>query len=98
MRTRLSLEVGPSAYGTTSFPLPSQAELFGDRTTLASILAALDPRAIKALGREVSPFDQHTWEKARYAIVLQVGVGPCCASHLPSVAVPPAALQLMPPA
>lgn len=64
-------EEGNTYASAEQYMMAKKAELFNDHATLAAILATDDPRAIKALGREVTPFDQHKWEEARYGIVLQ---------------------------
>ncbi|MEU7798882.1 NADAR family protein [Micromonospora arborensis] len=47
-----------------------KATLFGDHATAAQILAVAHPHAAKALGRQVTRFDQQTWEQHRYDIVV----------------------------
>lgn len=59
----------------------AQAELFGDGAMQRAILATDDPRAAKALGRQVANFRAEEWDRACYGIVLQV-VG--CSSVLPT--------------
>ena len=46
-----------------------KAQLFGDAAVAAEILAVDHPRAHKALGRQVKPFDDRTWRLNREAIV-----------------------------
>jgi ribA/ribD-fused uncharacterized protein len=46
-----------------------KAQLFGDAEVAAEILAVDHPRAHKALGRKVKPFDDRTWRLNREAIV-----------------------------
>ncbi len=46
-----------------------KAWLFGDGKTLRAILEANEPRAQKALGRDVTPFDPAIWDTACVAIV-----------------------------
>jgi ribA/ribD-fused uncharacterized protein len=48
-----------------------KAALFGDVETAARILAATEPRTQKALGRDVSPFDEGRWAGAAKEIVLR---------------------------
>ncbi|TNH28058.1 NADAR family protein [Micromonospora orduensis] len=47
-----------------------KATLFDDHATAARILAAAHPHATKALGRQVTGFDQRIWEEQRYDIVV----------------------------
>ncbi|PYC74950.1 DUF1768 domain-containing protein [Micromonospora arborensis] len=47
-----------------------KATLFGDQATAAQILAVAHPHAAKTLGRQVTNFDQQTWEQHRYDIVV----------------------------
>lgn len=53
------------------FMMAAKARLFGDEATRARILAATEPGEQKALGREVSGFDQATWERERFGIVVR---------------------------
>ena len=48
-----------------------KAMLFEDRAVADEILAADHPRAHKALGRKVKPYDEHVWRVNREAIVHQ---------------------------
>lgn len=47
-----------------------KAKLFGDDAVAQTILETSDPKALKALGRQVSNFDQEIWEMKRYDIVV----------------------------
>lgn len=51
--------------------MAEKARLFGDGETLARILAAGNPGAAKALGREVRGFDNERWNAARWEIVVR---------------------------
>jgi ribA/ribD-fused uncharacterized protein len=51
--------------------MAEKARLFGDGATLARILAAGNPGAAKALGREVRGFDEPRWNAARWEIVVR---------------------------
>jgi hypothetical protein len=53
------------------FMMAEKARLFGDEATRRKILAAADPREHKALGREVTPFDEARWTNACREIVFQ---------------------------
>lgn len=48
-----------------------KALLFGDLDVANEILDATDPKTIKGLGRKVSNFDEDTWDKHKYQIVLK---------------------------
>lgn len=48
-----------------------KAALFGDTETMASLLEANDPKRIKALGRQIKPFDEVTWVAQRERIVFE---------------------------
>jgi len=52
------------------FMMWRKAMLFGDHGTAARILAATHPHQAKSLGREVRGFDQATWERDRFEIVV----------------------------
>ena len=47
----------------------SKAVLFHDWESAKKILNLTDPKMIKAVGRRVCNFDEHTWEQHRSAIV-----------------------------
>lgn len=51
------------------FMMHGKARLFGDVQTANEILAAQEPRAHKALGREVRGFDEPRWRAQREEIV-----------------------------
>ena len=51
-----------------------KALLFGDEESAARIVAASHPRQAKMLGRRVGNFDDRTWEKHRYDIVVDAGL------------------------
>ena len=48
----------------------SKAILFDDLESATDVLVASHPQQAKAIGRQVRGFDQATWEKHRYAIVV----------------------------
>ena len=50
--------------------MAGKAELFDDQETREKILASRSPKQIKELGRRVKGFDQATWDKAKFSIVL----------------------------
>ena len=48
-------------YGSAEqYVMAAKARLMGDERTFAAILAAVDPAAVKALGRAVAPYDEAT--------------------------------------
>ena len=51
--------------------MAAKARLMGDARSLASILAAADPAAVKALGRAIAPWDEGKSGAARYGIVVR---------------------------
>ncbi len=53
------------------YMMAEKARLFGDEETRAAILSSARPDEQKALGRKVRGFDEPTWEKARYQVVLR---------------------------
>jgi ribA/ribD-fused uncharacterized protein len=66
-----ALTVDGQRYATAEhFMMAGKARLFGDEETAAAILAAPDPGRVKALGRRVAGFDEATWERHRYDIVV----------------------------
>ena len=50
--------------------MAAKADLFGDAATRDAILAAATPKAAKALGRQVAPYDDARWTAARYDAVV----------------------------
>lgn len=53
------------------YMMAEKARLFGDETMLEAILAADDPKTMKACGRGVQGFIQEVWEERCRGIVLQ---------------------------
>jgi ribA/ribD-fused uncharacterized protein len=49
--------------------MAEKARLFGDEETCSKILASRTPAEAKKLGRLVAPFDEATWNAARFEIV-----------------------------
>lgn len=59
------------AYHTTEqYMMASKARLFGDEDTCRKIMEAETPHDYKALGREISGFDQAVWDKMKLDIVV----------------------------
>ena len=52
------------------YMMAGKAELFDDRETREKILESRSPKQIKELGRQVKGFEQATWDKAKFSIVL----------------------------
>jgi len=52
------------------YMMAEKARLFGDKETLEQILHSSVQGKIKALGRQVQPFDQEAWDTCKYTIVL----------------------------
>ncbi|HEY0637411.1 MAG TPA: NADAR family protein [Pseudonocardiaceae bacterium] len=62
-------------YGSAEqFMMAGKARLFRDDETLALLLAADDPREVKALGRRVRGFDEATWAAGRFDLVVRGNV------------------------
>jgi ribA/ribD-fused uncharacterized protein len=53
------------------YMMAEKARLFGDTASAEKILATTDPRRAKALGRRVAGFDEDTWVRERYGIVVR---------------------------
>jgi ribA/ribD-fused uncharacterized protein len=53
------------------FMMAEKARLFGDKTTLAKIIAAQTPQDAKGLGRKVKEFDSEVWERECTEIVVR---------------------------
>jgi hypothetical protein len=51
--------------------MAEKARLFGDEAALARVLAKDDPAAAKAAGRGVRGFDEATWRRHRFEIVVR---------------------------
>lgn len=67
-----TFEVDDVAYPTVEhFMMAEKARLFGDEETRSRILAVAHPGEAKNLGRLVRDFDEETWERARFEIVVR---------------------------
>jgi ribA/ribD-fused uncharacterized protein len=53
------------------YMMAAKARLFGDEAMATRILAAVYPKEAKALGREITGFNEATWTKHRSEIVIQ---------------------------
>jgi len=53
------------------YMMAQKAKLFGDHATYQRIIASQEPREAKKLGREISNFNDATWLKHRFDIVVQ---------------------------
>lgn len=53
------------------FMMAEKARTFEDTETRNEILATLDPKAHRALGRKVKGYDGSVWDQVRYEIVLR---------------------------
>jgi len=53
------------------FMMAEKAALFGDESVRAQVLLAPNPGAAKALGRQVRGFDEATWTRERFSIVVR---------------------------
>ncbi|WP_369199607.1 NADAR family protein [Streptomyces sp. PU-14G] len=56
--------------GAEHYMMAAKARLFGDEETRRRVIEAPHPGAAKALGRQVRGFDQETWARERYGIVV----------------------------
>ena len=61
---------GISYASAEHYMMAAKARLFNDDAVLGRILAATEPGAIKALGREIRGFDEATWRSHRWDIVV----------------------------
>lgn len=52
------------------FMMAGKARLFGDNAAAEAILATPEPGRVKALGRRLAGFDEETWQRHRYDIVV----------------------------
>jgi len=52
------------------FMMAEKARLFGDSATQEKIIAAASPSTAKQLSREIQGFDQKTWNKAKFEVVV----------------------------
>jgi hypothetical protein len=67
--------------------MAGKARLFGDEKTRAQIMASVDPKVCKALGRRVRDFDEARWAAARFDLVVagnlaKFGQNPAMKAHL----------------
>lgn len=69
-------EVDGVRYPTAEhFMMAGKARLFADQATLARILAAPTPGAVKALGRQIVGFDENVWREHRWSVVVNANLG-----------------------
>ncbi|NBW37269.1 MAG: NADAR family protein [Cytophagia bacterium] len=52
------------------YMMAEKARLFNDEAIEEKIMLSVDPREIKALGKQIKKFDQETWDKVKLSIVL----------------------------
>ena len=52
------------------FMMAEKARLFGDQATRAAILQARTPGEAKKLGRQIAAFDEDTWLRERFLVVV----------------------------
>ena len=57
------------------YMMAAKAALFQDLRTRDAILAATTPGEAKALGRQVTDFDEETWARERMRIVVEANLG-----------------------
>lgn len=68
---RSSFVVDELGYATAEhYMMAQKARLFGDEEMLAKIITASEPAQAKKLGRRVRGFDQLTWERNRFDLVV----------------------------
>ncbi|MBZ9712570.1 NADAR family protein [Deinococcus multiflagellatus] len=65
------VEEGVTSRWAEQYLMARKARLFGDKATLAQILAAATPAECKALGRRVTPYDE-VWARERFAVALDM--------------------------
>ncbi|MEX5636816.1 NADAR family protein [Parafrankia sp. FMc2] len=64
--------VGGTDYRSAEhFMMEQKSRLFGDDATAERVLAAASPGEAKALGRQIRDFDEETWTRRRYDIVVR---------------------------
>ncbi len=56
------------------YMMAAKADLFGDESSRARIIAAPNPGAAKRFGREVEGFDAGIWDRERFAIVVDANL------------------------
>ena len=50
--------------------MAGKALAFEDMDTLALIMAQVDPKAIKHLGRRITPFDEQVWHRVKHSLIV----------------------------
>lgn len=61
---------GETYHTAEQYMMAQKASLFEDEDTRRKIMTADNPKAYKALGREVRNFDAERWDREKYQIVL----------------------------
>lgn len=62
---------GVGYYSMEQYMMAEKARLFEDHSVLLKIMNEKNPKAIKALGREVRYFDELVWDENKYEIVVR---------------------------
>ncbi|MGH9123620.1 MAG: NADAR family protein [Acidimicrobiales bacterium] len=65
---------GTTYFHAEGFMMAAKARLFGDDSTVKSILTEENPAVAKKLGRTVSNFEEHVWAAHRYQFVVDGNV------------------------
>ena len=67
-----SFELGGDEYPTAEhYMMAEKARIFGDEAIREAVLDSLDPGMAKALGRRVQGFDEETWQRERFEVVVR---------------------------
>ena len=68
-------EVHGQVYPTAEhYMMAAKAQMFGDASALAAVLAARTPGEAKALGRSVKGFDSGAWDAVRFDVVVRASL------------------------
>lgn len=65
---------GETFHSAEQYMMWRKAQLFSDEQKAAQILSARSPKHVKALGRQVAPFDETTWTEHRWDIVVDASM------------------------
>jgi ribA/ribD-fused uncharacterized protein len=69
---KASFMVGSETYSCMEqYMMAEKARLFKDDATLEEIMKSNHPKQMKSLGRQVKNFDEDTWKRNRYSIILK---------------------------
>jgi hypothetical protein len=67
-----AFEIDDQSYSSAEqYMMAEKPKLFADEAARQEILKSVDPKEIKALGRRIAGFDEDTWQRHRFHVVVR---------------------------